>query len=76
MRLPGKSLFSSQKTPSIEPLPELPDRSGEEAARARKEAELASKRRRGRPSTRLSGGLGDTSVANVDRPELRTRLGG
>ena len=74
MRLPGKSLFSSP-TPSVPELPPLPDRNAEEIARKRKETVSAAKRRSGRASTRLSGGLGDPSEANVERPAL-TRLGG
>ncbi len=74
MRLPGKSLFGSS-TPAIPELPPLPDRNAEDIAARRKQTASAARRSRGRGSTRLSGGLGDPSEANVERPAL-TRLGG
>ncbi len=71
MLLPG----FSPKSPALPALPPLPDPAAEETERKRRETEQSAKRRRGRSSTRLSGALGDTSEANVDRPAL-TRLGG
>ncbi len=76
MRLPGKSLFSSPKTPALPELPPLPDRDAEELQRKKKETAVAARRRAGRRGeSRLSQGLGDATPANVTRPAL-TRLGG
>ncbi len=67
------TLFSSP-TQSVPALPALPDRSAEELQARKKETAQAVRRRAGRGSTRLSGGLGDTSAPNLDKPAL-TRLG-
>ena len=67
------SLFSSPTT-SVPDLPKLPDRSAEELQQRKKATADAANRRRGRGSTRLSGGLGDPSTANTEKPAL-TKLG-
>lgn len=68
------ALFSSPKPPPPPPpLPKLDDPAIEEARRKRRLSEL---KRSGRRSTILTGGAGDITEANIEKPELRKTLGG
>ena len=62
-------IFSPPK-PKVEPLPPLPTSEDPAVKRRKEELRLAQKRRRGRAATILTGGLGDTSMAPVERKTL------
>ena len=70
------SFFFSPPSPAPPPpAPPLPDPGDKEIAEARRKRRLAEQQRAGRTSTILTGGLGDTASAPVQRPKLRNLLG-
>ena len=69
------SLFGS--APSLPPEPPPPPTPEDPAIEeARRKRLMSEQKRKGRASTILTGGLGDQSSVTVDRPGLRSSLGG
>ena len=64
------SLFSPPSAPSLPPPPPLPTPDDPEIQRRREAERQALLRRRGLRAGILTGGLGDTSPAPVQRPSL------
>lgn len=69
------AIFGGSKPATVAPPPPLPERTDPSIEDARKRAQLAASRRRGRRATVLTGGQGVTDVANVDQPQAKTKLG-
>jgi hypothetical protein len=69
------SLFSPPSPPSLPPPPPLPTPDDPEVKRRREAERLALLRRRGYRASILTGGLGDTRPAPVERPNLLGQVG-
>ena len=70
------SLFSPPSPPSVPPPPPLPTLDDPELQRRREADRQALLRRRGLRASILTGGLGDTGPAPVERPSLLGQVGG
>jgi hypothetical protein len=70
------SIFSTPAPPPPPPPPPVPTYDDPEIEAARKKLRQSERRRKGRGSTILTGGLGDTGQASVSRPSLNNNLGG
>jgi len=69
------SLFSPPSPPAPPPPPPMPAVDDAEARRRREMERQALLRRRGMRASILTGGLGDTRPAPVDRPALLGQVG-